>query len=245
MKKIKRMTIGIICLFVILLSNESIYAAQNVTLKNNEKLTIASTSSKNDHWITYKAKKTGIVTLTTNAKKCKVTLCNAKKKAVTAQTSFGKSVSDAKTYSFAVKKGQTYKLKLNFSSKSIFTCKFTALNESGGNDYRSADILTLQQSAQGLTTNSEICKYYRIDVNVMSNQPIKFSVKTPLKESSGFTFDILTDTDIPLMSNVSLCGTKNYTFQSTLGPGTYYVVVKSNSKKTTGQYMISYGKDQT
>lgn len=241
MKQIKKIVAGVLCCLLIFLTAEPIVAASSDTITNNGKVTIASNSSKTDHWVKYKALKTGIVTISTSAKKCTATLCNADKKALTAKTSFGKSVTDAKSYTFAVKKGKTYYLKLNFASKSTFTCKFTALSSSGGDDERTAEMLSLNQTKKGLSCNSEICKYYRIDVDVMNNQPITFSVKTPKSKTCGFTFDLLNAMDIPLMADVNICGTQSYTFLNTLAPGTYYIVVKSDSKKTTGQYTISYG----
>lgn len=241
MNQIKRILAGMLCFLMVFLLTDQAYAAQKDTIANNGKVTIHSSSSKADHWLAYKAKKTGIVTIKTTAKKCKVTLCNSKKKTVTGSASFGKTVADAKNYSFAVKKGQTYYLKLNFPSKTTFTCKFTSLSSSGGNDYRSAEALNLNAKKDGLACNSEICKYYRIDVDVMSYQPIVFSVKTPKNSSSGFTFDLVNAVDMPLMADMKLSGTQSYTFQNTLGPGTYYLIVKSNSKKTTGQYTITYG----
>lgn len=241
MKQIKKIVAGVLCCLLVFLTTEPIVAASSDTITNNGKVTIASNSSKTDHWLKYKASKTGVVTISTSAKKCKVTLCDANKKALTAKTAFGKSVADAKSYAFAVKKGTTYYLKLNVASKSTFTCKFTALSSSGGNDERSAETLSLNQTKKGLSLNSEMCKYYRIDVDVMNNQPITFSVKTPKSETCGFTFDLLNAADIPLMADVHLNGTQSYTFSNTLAPGTYYIVVKSASKKTTGQYTISYG----
>lgn len=244
MKHLKRIAAGVLCCLLVFLTVKPIVAASLDTIKNNGKMTIASSSSKTDHWLKYKASKTGIVTLGTTAKKCSATLCNANKKALTAKASFGKSVADAKSYAFAVKKGSTYYLKLNFASKAVFTCKFKTLSTSGGDDGRTAETLSLQQTKEGISCNSEMCKYYRIDVEVMNNQPITFSVKTPKNKTCGFTFDLLNAVDIPLMANVNLYGTQSYTFLNTLAPGTYYIVVKSDSKKTTGQYTISYGKNK-
>ena len=241
MKQIKKIVAGVLCCMLVFLTAEPIVAASSDAITNNGKVTIASNSSKTDHWLKYKASKTGVVTIRTSAKKCKATLCNAVKKALTAKTSFGKSVADAKSYAFAVKKGKTYYLKLNFASKSTFMCKFAALSSSGGNDEKTSEMLSLNQTKKGLSCNSKICKYYRIDVDVMNNHPISFSVKTPKSETCGFTFDILNAMDIPLMADVNLSGTQSYTFLNTLAPGTYYIVVKSDSKKTTGQYMITYG----
>lgn len=241
MKQIKRILAGMLCFLMVFLLADQAYAAQKNTITDNGKVTIKSSSSKTDHWLAYKAKKTGIVTIKTTAKKCKVTLCNAKKKAITGSANFGKSVANAKSYSFAVKKGQIYYLKLNFPSKTTFTCKFAGLSSSGGNDYQSADMLKVNEKKEGLACNSKICKYYRIDVDVMSYQPIVFSVKTPKNSSSGFTFNLVNAVDLPLMADMKLSGTQSYTFQNTLGPGTYYIIVKSNSKKTTGQYTITYG----